>query len=312
MMTNNRNDQLLTLVTGATGTIGGIGRMVTENLLARGLPVRALVHREDERADAVRDIGAEVVVGDLTLAGDVAHALDGCGRMYFGMSVSTRYLEATAAAAAAARHHGELTIFVNMSQMTVSQMNLASTAESSQHRLQWLGEQILDWSGLPVTHIRPTVFMENPIFQVFAVDSIRQTDTIRLPFGDARTSPVSAYDVAEVISTVLTDPPNHVGRVYELTGPESLDLHAIATEFSALLGRKITYVDMPLEQWRRELGALRLPDHVFEHLSTMARLHAENRYDRTTDDIDQILGRPASGIPEYVAKHPKLFMPTSF
>jgi hypothetical protein len=44
----------------------------------------------------------------------------------------------------------------------------------------------------------------------------------------------------------------------------------------------------------------------------MARLHAENRYDRTTDDIDQILGRPASGIPEYVAKHPKLFMPTSF
>ena len=307
-MSTERLDQYPILVTSAAGNTGGVGRMVTHNLLARGLPVRAFVRREDERADALRAAGAEVVVGDLTRAGDVARALDGCRRMYFSMTVSSRYLEATAAAAAAAREHGQLEIFVNMSQMTVSQMNLMSTVESDQQRLHWLGEQVLNWSGLPVTHIRPTVFMENPLFQILAVASIRQDNEIRLPFGSGRTSPVAAYDVAEVITTVLADPEPHVGNVYELTGSTSRDLTALAAEFGEALGRHITYVDVPLEEWtHRELGGLGLPEHLFKHLATMARLHAENRYDRATHDIEKIVGRPASSIRDFVARNPALF-----
>jgi len=41
-------------------------------------PILGLPH---ERANALRALGAEVVVGDLTRAGDVAHALAGCQRM---------------------------------------------------------------------------------------------------------------------------------------------------------------------------------------------------------------------------------------
>ena len=66
------------LVTGASGRIGGVGREVVEILRRRGLPVRALVRSEDDRAEALRATGAEVVVGDLTRAGDVARALLGC------------------------------------------------------------------------------------------------------------------------------------------------------------------------------------------------------------------------------------------
>jgi uncharacterized protein YbjT (DUF2867 family) len=54
------------LVTGAAGAIGAIGRNLTAMLLAEGHKVRALVRREDERADALRRIGAEVLQGDLT------------------------------------------------------------------------------------------------------------------------------------------------------------------------------------------------------------------------------------------------------
>jgi NAD(P)H dehydrogenase (quinone) len=295
------------LVTGAAGTTGGVGGLVAGNLLARGLPVRALVRREDERAEGLRSRGAEVVVGDLTLAGDIARALDGIRRVYFGMSVSAGYLEATVAAAAAARAHGGLEIFVNMSQMTVSQMDLTSTVESDQQRLHWLGEQALNWSGVPVTHVRPTAFLENPLLRIFAVESIRRTGTIRLPFGTGRTSPVAAHDVAGVVSAVLTDPAGHAGRVHELTGVASRDLTAIAAEFSEALGRKITYVDVPFDEWRREFAGMGLPEHAFQHLTTMARLHADNRYDRATTDIEEILGRPASGVAEYVERNPGLF-----
>src|SRR5215472_16317581 len=228
------------LVTGAAGRVGGVGRTVVEALRRRELPVRALVRREDERADALRALGAEVVVGDLTRAGDVARALAGCRRLYFGMSVSAPYLEATATAAAVARERGNLEVFVNMSQMTVSQMSLTEMTDSPQHRQHWLAEQALNWSGLPVVHVRPTVFLQNFFFSAWAAESIARDNTIRLPFGSGRTSPVDTRNVAEVIATILADPARHVGKVYELTGPKSQDLHALAAEYSEALGRTIT------------------------------------------------------------------------
>ena len=94
MTTKHRHDNPI-LVTGAAGAVGGIGRNLTEFLLARGHKVRALVRREDERAEALRRLGAEVVKGDLTDLASMHRAIEGCGCMYFGMSVSPAYLEAT-------------------------------------------------------------------------------------------------------------------------------------------------------------------------------------------------------------------------
>ena len=298
------------LVTGAAGRVGGVGREVVEILRERDMPVRALVRTEDERVASLRAIGAEVVVGDLTRAGDVARALAGCRRVYFGMSVSAPYLEATVTAAAVAREQGDLEVFVNISQMTVSQMSLTSMTDSPQHRQHWLGEQVLNWSGLPVVHVRATVFLQHFFFSQWAAESIARDGTIRLPFGAGRTSPVDTRDVAEVVAAVLADPGPHIGRIYELTGPRSEDMNAVAAEYSEALGRTVTYVDEPLEQWRdRELRARDLPGHVSEHFLTMAKLHAENRYDRLTHDVEVITGRPATSVRAYVAKHPELFRP---
>jgi NAD(P)H dehydrogenase (quinone) len=298
------------LVTGAAGRLGGVGREVVEILRGRGEPVRALVRTDDERAGALRAIGAEVVVGDLTRAEDVARALAGCRRLYFGMSVSAPYLEATVTAAAVARQQGDLEVFVNISQLTVSQMSLTRMTDSPQHRQHWLGEEVLNWSGLPVVHVRATVFLQHPFFSQWAAESIARDGTIRLPFGDARTSPVDTRDVAEVVAAVLTDPGPRVGKVYELTGPRSEDMRAVAAEYSEALGRTVTYVDEPFERWRdRELRARGLPEHVYEHLLTMAKLHAANRYDRLRHDVEAITGRPATSIRDYVAKHLELFGP---
>jgi NAD(P)H dehydrogenase (quinone) len=287
------------LVTGAAGGgIGDVGHRVVEHLSARRIPVRAMVHHDDQRAAALRALtDVEVVVGDLTKGPDVVAALDGCRRLYFGMSVSPYYLEATATMAAAAIANGSVELLINMSQMTVSQMKLTSTTESGQQRLQWLGEQVLNWSGLPVTHVRPTVFMENPLFGTLAVTSIQRESTIRLPFGHGRTSPVAARDVADVVTRVLTDDPaRHVGHVYELTGAGSRDMNAIAAEVSGDLKRPVAYVDVPFDQWlEHDLKPLHLGAHVQDHIATMARLHKQNRYDRTTSDIEDLLGRQPSG-----------------
>lgn len=298
------------LVTGAAGRVGAVGRTVVELLRRRGMPVRALVHREDERAEALRRTGAEVVVGDLTRAEDVARALAGCRRVYFGLSVSERYLEATVTIAAVAREQGALEVLVNISQMTVSQMSLTRQTGSPQHRQHWLAEQVLNWSGLPVVHLRPTVFLENPFFSVLAAQSIARDGTIRLPFGSGKTSPIAARDVAEVAATILASPAGHIGKIHDLTGPRSQDMHAFAAELSDALGRPVSYVDVPFDAWRdQDLRGLGLPPHVLDHLATMARLHADNRYDRHTDEVEAITGRPAASIRDFVTQHPEIFAP---
>ena len=58
-------DDGLTLVTGAAGQVGSVGRTLTGLLLERGVRVRAMVRRQDERAELLRAAGAEVVIGDL-------------------------------------------------------------------------------------------------------------------------------------------------------------------------------------------------------------------------------------------------------
>src|SRR5262249_54643426 len=147
------------LVTGAAGRVGGIGRTVTELLLQQGKAVRAMVRTEDDRAQALRVMGAEVVVGDLLDLDSMHRVIAGCEAMYFGLSVSEAYLAATVTAAAVAKHHG-VQAFINMSQMTLAQMSITETTASPQHKLHWLAEQVLNWSGLPVVPVPPAGVLE--------------------------------------------------------------------------------------------------------------------------------------------------------
>ncbi|MCT9104281.1 NmrA family NAD(P)-binding protein [Streptomyces mirabilis] len=281
---------------------GDVGRRVLDQLRAQDVPARVMVRRDDERAAELRALGAEVVLGDLTRPETVAAALEGVGRMYFAMPVSPDQLLAAAVVASVVREQGELDGLVDMSQMTVSQMTATSTGESHQQRLHWLSEQVLNWSGLPVVHIRPTAFLDNPLFTTLAARSIRENGTIALPFGTGRTSPIAVDDVARVVATVLRDPAPHIGHVYELTGPRTVDMTEVAEEFSRALGRPVSYVDVPLGQWRTEvLAEAGLPPHTEQHIATMARLHRENRYDRTSDDVERVTGVPAQTIEAFVA-----------
>jgi uncharacterized protein YbjT (DUF2867 family) len=297
------------LVTGAAGDVGAVGRHLTAILLDRGHRVRALVRREDERAEGLRRLGAEVVQGDLTDLTSMHRAVEGCARLYFGMSVSETYLEATVNVAAVARHHG-VQAFVNISQMTVTQMSITETTESPQHKLHWLAEQALAWSGLPVVTVRPTVFVEG-FFLRLAAAGVRDRDELVLPLGTAKTSPVSAVDVARAVAVILDDPGPHIGQIYNLTGFESADLDHYARAFSEALGRTIRYRSVPIAAWIEALRGLGVPAHLQRHLAAMAELHLQGRYDRMTDDLVRLTGRTPTSMVDFVRQHAAAFTPSA-
>jgi uncharacterized protein YbjT (DUF2867 family) len=297
------------LVTGAAGKYGGIGPKVVEDLLGKGFPVRAMVRREDERSAHLEKLGAQLVIGDLLELNDMHRAMKGVKRVYFSMSLSPTYLEATANVAAVAKYHA-VDAFVNMSQMTVSQMNIHETTNSPQHKQHWLGETILGWSGLPVVNVRPTAFLD-VLFLQFAAPTIQKMNALVLPFGSGKTSPIAAFDVARCVTEILANPDQHIGKVYELTGPVSQDTHGIAREFSQALGRSINYKDVPPGPWEERLRGMgeAMTPHLFRHLQTMAAINREGKYDRNTNDVEKLTGSPAMSVEQFVRKHKRAFEP---
>jgi uncharacterized protein YbjT (DUF2867 family) len=293
------------LVTGAAGRVGAVGRTVTELLLNQGKAVRAMVRTEDERAQALRALGAEVMVGNLLDLDSMHKAIAGCETMYFGMSASDAYLAATVNAAAVAKHHG-VKAFINMSQMTVSQMSITETTPSPQQKLHWLAEQALNWSGLPVVHVRPTMMLEGSLL-ILTADSVRESDQIRLPFGEGKTSPVAVADVARSIVALLANPQPHIGKIYHLTGPQSENMHFFAQEYSKALGRAITFQDIPVEPWREALQKRGWPVYLVNHLVTMADLHRAGRYDRMSGDVRALTGQVPLSVEDFVRKNAAAF-----
>ena len=78
------------LITGAGGGIGSVSRRVVEQLLGHGEAVRAMVHRDDSRADALRALGADVFVGDLTNPVDVGASPPALGEVDDALQASPR------------------------------------------------------------------------------------------------------------------------------------------------------------------------------------------------------------------------------
>ena len=147
------------LVTGAAGAVGSNARVAIAILLEQGHRVRAMVRKRDTRADALHDMGAEVVVADMLDIVAVRAAMQGCSVVYFTMSVSPNYLEAATNVAVTAKSLG-VKAFVSLAQMTLSQMSETETTSSRQQKQEWLAQQILRWSGLPVVYLRPTAFFD--------------------------------------------------------------------------------------------------------------------------------------------------------
>ncbi len=138
-------------------------------------------------------------------------------------------------------------------------------------------------------------------------DSVRESNQIRLPFGDGKTSPVAVEDVARVVAALLADPWPHIGKTFHLTGPQSEDVRFFAYEYSKALGRTITYADISAEAWREALLERDLPLHLVNHLATMADLHRAGRYDRMSDDLHTLTGQRPLSVQHLVRMHAASF-----
>lgn len=280
------------LVTGATGKTGGY---VVRQLRERGAQVRAMVHREDERSASLAAAGAEIAVGDMLDLAAVRAAARGITAAYFVYPLAPGLLEATAIFAQAASEAG-IGAAVNMSQISARPQ-----AASSAARQHWLAQRILDWSPVPVTHLRPTFFADS-LAAAFQPDG-----TLPLPFGDGRHAPIAAEDQARVITAILEDPAPHAGQAYPLFGPTEMNHYEIAREMSTALGRPVSYKPIGLDEfteWLRNRGS---SEYLIQHVRSVA-IDYRNGVFAGTNDIVKTVGRAdPQSVQEFVTRNKQYF-----
>lgn len=285
------------LVSGATGDTG---RHTVAALLKRGLPTRALVHSDDDRAAALRASGAEVVVGDLLDLNSVRDALEGVSGAYFVYPIKPGLLDATAYFAQAAKEAGVQAI-VNMSQISARRVSKSDAA-----RNHWMSERLFDWSGVGVTHIRPTYFADWLLYP-HVRGAIRDEGVIKLPFGEGRHAPIAAEDQARVIAAILAAPQAHLGQTYVLNGPKEMDEHGIAAAVGEALGRPVRYQPISIDEYRRRLSEAGLWPYLIQHLVEVGIDCANGVFEGTDQVIEKITGTAPMTVQQFVHAHRAAF-----
>jgi NAD(P)H dehydrogenase (quinone) len=285
------------LVTAAAGKTG----VYTVNyLLDTGHAVRALVRRDDERAEALRKAGAEVVVGDLLNHDDAIRATQGMTGAYLCYPVSPGLIQATAYFADASRR-ANLKVVVNMSQISARE-----DAKSHAARDHWIAERVLDWSGVPTVHIRPTFFSEWLTFP-WVRNPIVNEGKITLPYGNGGHAPIAAKDQARLIAKVLADPAEHIGKTYPLYGPVEFNHEQIAAVLSGIIGKNVVYAPSTLEEYRKLLETYDLPEFLIQHFEEVAVDYQNGVFAGTNDVIGRITGQPPQTVEAFVGANRKAF-----
>src|SRR5260221_2882160 len=253
------------LVTSAAGgRQGKTGRHVSKMLLKRGIPVRAFVHKIDERSNQLRALGAEIFEGDFLDIRSVQRAVKGTSAIYFAYPVQDGLMDATAAMAIAARQAG-VSRLVNLVMLQSS-----PDAPTPRMRQNYLSEQVFEWAGIGAVHIRATVFYEN--LGAMVRQSLPAQGAVRLPWGGENTvlPLISAEDVARVATGLLTSPQLVAGSAYPLIGV-TISLKEIIATFARVLGKNVRYEEISDEEWRRDALARGYNAHAIEHLSSLWR-----------------------------------------
>ncbi|MDT5152091.1 MAG: hypothetical protein QOI01_3824 [Mycobacterium sp.] len=285
----------IVLISGATGDTG---RPAVSESIALGLKVRAFVHSVDARAQALADLGADVVEGDLLDINTVRPAMEGVDAAYFVWPVQPGLIHATVNFAQAAKEAGVGTV-INLSQRSANRWSTSDACRDS-----FIAEEVLNWSGVNVVHLRPTYFLEWLLYP-WQLPYVQQ-GVLRMPVGKGRHSPIAADDQGRVIAALLHDSDGHIGTTIPISGPVEMDHEQMAAELSEALGRKIVFQDLPVSEYVESLRDMGVPPYVVQHLSGAMVDYQNGHMSGADDNVEKLTGRRSMTVGEFARAHADL------
>ncbi|MDN3548854.1 NmrA family NAD(P)-binding protein [Mucilaginibacter aquaedulcis] len=286
------------LVTGGTGPSGS---NAIKSLLELQIPVRAMVRKLDDRSAALSAQGVEVVIGDMNDFNSVSAAMKGVNRAFFVYPVQAGLIQATSYFAQAALEE-KLELVVNISQRT-STRNVPSKSAQD----HWIAERLLDRSGVPVTHLQPTLFME---WLAYFAQEIKENNRFISPFGEARYGAINSEDIGRVGAAILAKPEGHAGKTYRIYGPEELTGQQIATIISDVLQKDIAFIPVEPEALGEIIGASDSPfntPYTIQHIVAIGHMFRTGEFEGMNNNVEELSGRKPLAIADFVRNNIGMF-----
>jgi uncharacterized protein YbjT (DUF2867 family) len=274
------------LVTGGTGNVGS---EVIKQLVKRSASVRALVRKQE--ATGKMPEGVEAVQGDLLDPVSIRKALDGVDKLYLLNAVVPDELTQGLIAYDLAKK-------VKVKQIVYHSVFKAEKFKDVPHFASKLAiESALREFDLPFTIIRPNYFYQN---DVSLKDVITKASVYPMPLGAPGVSAVDTRDIAEAAAIALTSD-GHLGKTYNLNGPEVLSGAKVASIWSGLLGKEIRYSGEDLEVFEEQMRKSAPSWSAFD-IRTMFQGYLERGFAAEDGDVEiltKLLGHPPRRYEEF-------------
>ena len=285
------------LVTGATGRVG---RLVVDELLRIGAPVRALTRRPER---ATLPAAAEVVSGDFTAPASLDAALDEVDAVFL---VWTAAIDTAAAVVARLGAHRSAeprrVVYLSSPHQTPHPFFQQPNPLRGLHAEM---ERLLSVAAVDLAVLRPGMFASNALH--WWAPQIRKGDVVRWPYGAAETAPVDERDIAAVAARVLLDD-RHSGGDYVLTGPESLSQAAQVGAIGDAIGRPLRFEELSPDEFRRQAAGT-WPGVADMLLAAWRATLGHPAF--VTSTVQEILGSPARPFHRWAADNVAAFTETN-
>ena len=283
------------LVTGATGRVG---RVVVDQLLRAGVPVRALTRQP--AAAAALPSTVEIVAGDLTVPESLEPGLQGVSAVFLVWTAAPTTAPAVVERLAT---HAPRVVFLSSPHRTPHPFFRQPNPMAALHADI---ERLIAAAGLASTIIRPGMFASNALHWWAA--SIRDGDVVRWPYGAAETAPIDVRDVAAVAVRALHED-GHAGGDYVLTGPESLSQAEQVRIIGAAIGRRIQFEELSPEEFRRETADSWPGPVVDMLLAAWAATFGLPAF--VTSTVSDVVGSPPRTFRQWAVDHSAAFLKPS-
>jgi uncharacterized protein YbjT (DUF2867 family) len=281
------------LIAGATGTNGSA---LLKELAADAIPVRALV-RDTARAANLKGPLVELVQGDLRSPATLDAALADIDTAYIVVAIEPDTVELFDNFYAAAKRAGVRRV------VKFSGLGADVASPSTVIRQHGISDERLIGSGLAYTILRPNSFHQNMLWMA---GSIAATGKFYMPLGDARQSLIDVRDIAAITAKVLTKT-GHDGKIYELTGAESLSFDDVARAISGATGKPVDYVPVSVEAAEQAMRANGMPEWHARALAEIQALFATGAFAAPMDTAGRLLERAPRSFQDFAQDHAAQF-----
>ncbi|WP_150239536.1 SDR family oxidoreductase [Nocardiopsis quinghaiensis] len=274
-----------------TGATGHLGRLVVEDILAKGHPAERITAtgRDAGGLTGLADRGVRTARADFGDPASLRDAFEGADTLLLvsGSEVGKRvdqHRNAIEAAGAVGVGH---VVYTSAPKATDTTLVLAPEHKAT--------EEILTASGLAYTVLRNGWYNENFEQQL---DQARETGAFVGSAGGGRVASASRQDLAEAASVVLRDPKAHAGAVYELSGDTAWTHAELAAALGELLGREVLYRDLTTEEHVAALTGAGLDEGTARFVAALDANIRDGELSMTTGELSRLIGRPTTPVAE--------------